>query len=110
MRIKSTTPLFAAITACAMLAACSTVSVGSRPSDTPPKLVAEKGEGDKQVFVWDDPSKFGPVPAELAAKGQAVCSTLDTPEVKAKAVGYHPQAQDANGNAFVGGGYFCAKE
>lgn len=84
------------------IAGCAT-GPGGQAADTPPRLVAQNN-----TVVWDNPAAFGPVPEELAAAGQAVCGTLDTPEVQHKAIGYHPGAIGADGQPFPNGGYFCA--
>ena len=90
-----------------LLAACASTpaaTIGSKPADVPPRLVATQ---DGSGRTWDSPGAFGPVPAELAVKGQTVCSSLDTKDVKFKALGYHPAAKDFEGRAIPGGGFFC---
>lgn len=78
---------------------------GDKPADVPPRLALKDN-----VHVWDNPAAFGPVPASLAAKGQAVCAALDTKDVHYKATGYHPKAQGPDGKSFAEGGYFCVQK
>lgn len=85
-------------TACA-----SMMNVGDKPDDIPPRLVRN---GDGRIG-WDRPSAFGPVPAAVAAKGAAVCSSLDSAGVHYRALGYHPQALDLQGKPFADGGFYC---
>lgn len=92
-----------------MIAACNTpLMVGSAPSSTPPKIQIDPN--DSKSRTWDNPRAFGPVPAELAAAGAAVCGSLDTQNAKHEAIGYHPSAMDINGEPFKGGGYFCVRK
>ena len=103
MKIKQTAVLAAILGS--LISACAVVPmVGSRPSEFPPKLVTTS---DGKELTWDNPSAFGPVPAELAEKAAAACASLDTKDVKYKALGYHPKAMDQNSKPFAGGGYFC---
>lgn len=89
-----------------VLLACVTYpTVGSAPSETPPRLVNDPADAKKRV--WNNPSAFGPVPANLAAKGQATCDALNTQDTKYKAIGYHPRAQNYQGQAMTEGGYYC---
>lgn len=89
-----------------ILLACVTYpTVGSAPSETPPRVVTDPA--DPQKRVWNNPSAFGPVPANLAAKGQATCDAFNTQDTKYKAIGYHPKAQNANGQTMAEGGYYC---
>ncbi len=84
-----------------LVAGCATnVGPGSKAADTPPRIVTN---ADKQN-VWDNPGLFGPVPAELHAKGTTICTGAGFK----KALGYHPQAKDLRGNTIAGGGYLCA--
>lgn len=103
MSSKTTNLLLALFTAASVLSGCAT-AIGSKPGDVPPRIVIDSST---KAHTWDNPGAFGPVPAELAAKGQAVCSTLDTKDVKYMAIGYHPQAKDIDGKPFAGGGYYC---
>ena len=69
-------------------------------SETPPKLVMQTIDGN-EVAVWDDVSRFGPVP-ESKMRGRK--------SARAWGIGpwgYHPMAMDVNGNPFDGGGYLC---
>ncbi|MCK6390387.1 MAG: hypothetical protein L6Q40_05095 [Azonexus sp.] len=87
----------------ALLSACVMApTIGSAPSDTPPKLVQEG-----KTLGWSSSAAFGPVPASEAARGEKQCSGLNTKDVQYKAIGYHPKAQNADGKPFVGGGFYC---
>lgn len=86
------------------IAGCA-IGPSDKPSDNPPRLVV----GEKST-TWDNPAAFGPVPENLVASGQAVCATLDTPDVKHKATGYHPGAIGVDGRPFPSGGYFCVRK
>lgn len=81
------------------------VGPGDKPADNPPRLVV----ANNSTF-WDNVAAFGPVPESLEAAGRAVCSSLDTADVKFKATGYHPGAIGVDGQPFPDGGYFCVKE
>lgn len=93
---------------CLLLSACVTTTnqptVGSKPSDTPPRLVNSKV---RQGVEWDNLAAFGPVPANLQKEGDAICSQ-DTFIFKSKAIGYHPKALDKAGKPIDGGGYACS--
>lgn len=97
---------FVSLASAAVLSACVMApSIGSAPSDTPPKIVIDKADGKNRG--WDSSSAFGPVPTAEAVRGEKVCSALNTKDVQFKAIGYHPKALDANGKPFVGGGFYC---
>ena len=72
---------------------------GDEPGKVPPRL-ARAGERD---LIWDNPAAFGPVPAELQAKGNGICRAVGFE----RAMGYHPQARELDGTIIKGGGYFC---
>lgn len=74
---------------------------GSQPSEKPPQLVAEN-----DAFVWNYPSRFGPVPAELQELGDANCQDIGYDH----ATGYHPEARNGDGVTMPGGGFFCVQE
>ena len=76
---------------------------GASEGAEPPKLVLNK-EGKN---TWDNPGAFGPVPRAHQARGHAVCATLDTPEEKHEATGYHSKAVGPDGKQIAGGGFFC---
>lgn len=92
---------------CAGLALCLTGCVvvpagpGEKPADQPPQIVASKDDTEKRL--WDDSSAFGPVPANLQVKGDAICQKATFE----RAIGYHPLAKDYNGQTIPGGGYLC---
>ena len=109
MQIKSVKVTVLSLLAMSVLASCAiTPSVGDKPADVPPMLVVDAKDPKKNT--WDKPGAFGPVPAELAANGEKVCSSLNTDNVQFKAIGYHPKAKGADGVAFQGGGYFCVRK
>lgn len=106
MSLKTNNVLFVALSAIGILSGCAAgPMVGSKPGDVPPRIVVDPA--DHKTLTWDHPGAFGPVPAELAAKGQAVCATLDTKDARFQAIGYHPLAKDLEGKTFPAGGYFC---
>ncbi len=75
---------------------------GAVYGEVPPRLVMRDG-----FRVWNDPSAFGPVPLALQKTGDEVCATMNAPDKKYVARGYHPKAIDADGVEFQGGGYYC---
>lgn len=92
------------IVAALLATACSSMTaIGQYPSSTPPKLVRMPGG----ALAWDKPGAFGPVPQSMAAKGAAVCATLSTTSQTFRALGYHPSAQNEQGQAIAGGGFYC---
>jgi len=74
------------------------VGPGNQPDSVPPKIVM----GPNNSMIWDRPTAFGPIPAQLQENGKKVCGPLGL-----EAIGYHPKAQDANGKEFPEGGYLC---
>ena len=108
MEIKSVKVGLLSLFAASVLAACAGVpAIGDKPGEVPPRLVVDAK--DPKSSSWDRPSAFGPVPAELAANGDKVCSTLNANGVEFKAIGFHPKAQAANGTTLQNGGYFCVR-
>lgn len=108
MQIKSIKVALVSLFAVSVLASCAlTPSVGDKPGDVPPKLVVDAKDPKKNT--WDNPAAFGPVPAELVANGEKVCSSLNTESMQFKAIGYHPKAKAADGSTFPSGGYFCVR-
>lgn len=101
MKMKKTLALCLPI---ALLAACAAPSIGDKQADVAPKIIIKD-----DVRTWDNPGAFGPVPAELQANGQKVCQSLDTDKVKHEARGYHAKAENLEGQAFAGGGYYCVR-
>lgn len=79
---------------------CYPKASGSAPDVQPPKLAVIDG-----VLGWDRPSAFGAVPADQKARGDEVCERFTK---GMKAIAYHPQAQQQDGRAIAGGGFFCA--
>jgi hypothetical protein len=86
----------------ALLASGCAATRSDRQDTTPPRLV----ERNKTV-AWDRAAAFGPVPLKLASLAAVNCAGLDTKDIQWQAEGFHAQAQDINGVAFPGGGYFC---
>jgi hypothetical protein len=107
MLSRRTSGWLASLVAVGVLAACvpATPMMGSKPGDVPPRVIVDPN--NDKAKIWNNPGAFGPVPAELAATGQQVCSRMDTKDTQFKAIGYHPAAQDEQGKPFKGGGYFC---
>lgn len=95
------------LSASALLSACSMgVLVGDQPSEPPPRVAflgAVDGKG-AEYETWDRPWAFGRVPAELQARGDISCMKLG---LSLRATGYHPRAEDRQGNTTPGGGFFC---
>lgn len=88
-----------------VLAGCVTAPMpGAQEGATPPRLVTKDG-----ALIWDNPGNFGPVPAALADKGAAGCSSLNKGDAKYSAKGYHSKGQDVNGKAFPQGAYYCVR-
>jgi hypothetical protein len=90
---------------CVLAACTSAPTIGSAPWEVPPKLVTNPV--DKTVS-WDNVSAFGPVPANLAPKGDATCGTINTKDAQYKAIGYHPKAIGLDGKPFPEGAYLCS--
>jgi predicted small secreted protein len=108
MKTLSSVVSLLAIAATVSLSACSTtMGPGETASATPPRLVSgASGVSTTNAVAWDRPDAFGPVPADLRAKGQAACDRLEggwTP------TGYHPMAQLADGSTSPSGGYYCQR-
>ncbi len=97
--------LFGFAFACLLTACVTYPTVGSEPGVIPPKLVLNPTDNS---VSWDEPSAFGPVPANLAVNGEATCTTLNTKDMQYEAIGYHPNAEGLDGKPFPAGGYFCA--
>jgi hypothetical protein len=79
----------------------SAVQIGSAPDATPPRITRT------YTSAWDRPGAFGPVPADMKARGDGFCSALGKDY---KAVGYHKLALDDQGKTFPDGGYFCSND
>ena len=84
-----------------LISGCATGGPGKVASDTPPMIVTDKDNHN----IWNDPGLFGPVPANLAATGNADCKAAG---FEKGAIGYHPHAKNVHGNEIPGGGYLCA--
>jgi len=90
---------------CALsLSGCAITPVSEAPSDVPPKLVPAGLKDLIDAYTWDRPSAFGPVPENLYAVGDAACLQS---RVDLAAFGYHPNAQDKEGQPIPGGGFYC---
>lgn len=88
----------------ALLAGCAAPSIGDKQADVAPRIIIKD-----DVRTWDKPGAFGPVPAELQVNGKKVCETLNTEQAKHEARGYHAKAENLEGQAFTGGGYYCVR-
>lgn len=87
------------------IAGCAMTPVSEAPSDVPPKLVpAGLRDLIDDAYTWDRPDAFGPVPDGLYAIGDAACLQS---RVDLAAFGYHPHAQDKEGQPIPGGGFYC---
>lgn len=82
-------------------------SVGETPAAQAPQLVAghQRDANGRAIYEWDRPQAFGKITGERKVLGDAACLMG---RADLEAVGYHPQAKDAQGFAIAGGGYFCA--
>lgn len=106
MKIKKSLYALAIVVTLPMLG-CT--SIGSAPdANNPPRLVESNNmpawDGMKRVeALWDRRGAFGPVPAELQARGDGICQAAGFRQ----AVGYHPAARGVDGQAVDGGGYLC---
>lgn len=78
---------------------------GKVQAKVPPQLIMKDG-----FRVWDNPSAFGPVPAELMETGRKVCATMNIGNYVYAPTGYHARAKDPEGNEFQGGGYYCVRK
>lgn len=87
---------------------CGTLPTSAASKPSAPTIPAYSCKADPGSSVsWDHPEYFGPVPADLKAKGQAACNTLKDSDWVA--TGYHPSAQFADGTTSTTGGYFCER-
>lgn len=80
--------------------------IGKGYAATPPRLVREDVAWDSnkgQRVAWNSTKAFGPVPANLKAKGAATCRSVGATFAK----GYHPRAQGLNGQPLAGGAFLC---
>ena len=86
--------------------------IGSAPDEkNPPQLVDSsfrKGWDGQKVenVAWDRPGAFGPVPAKLQARGDAICEGGQFE----RALGYHPKALDLDGKLLPDGGFYCTDQ
>lgn len=104
--MKSWVKTLAVFTMFGALAGCAVnPGPGSKQGDTPPQLV--KGEKENH---WDNPAAFGPVPAELAALGQEVCTKIDKDGKKYKPTGYHAKARGFDGKPYEKGAFYCEEK
>jgi hypothetical protein len=78
---------------------CAVKADGDRPAATPPRLTQING-----IVGWDNPAAFGAVPADLKARGDAICRKAGS---NLEAIAYHPQARGTQNEAIFGGGFFC---
>lgn len=78
---------------------CERKPSGDRPQALPPKLTRVSG-----VTGWDRPAAFGRVPEALITKGRSVCGAMGP---NMDAIGFHPEAANAQGKKIRGGGFLC---
>lgn len=79
-------------------------TIGTTYGDIPPRLApSDRG------LHWTNTGAFGPVPPAELDRATAVCAKVPTVggSRAAQPLGYHPQAQDQNGQTIPGGGFFC---
>ena len=89
-----------------LLTACASYPlIGAAPATSPPRIINDPADSAKRI--WDHPSAFGPIPNSLLGKGQATCSALNVTDIQYKAIGFHPRAQNFQGQTFIEGGYYC---
>ena len=88
--------------AAALLGAGCAATRSDRQDTTPPRLVERNN-----TVAWDRAEAFGPVPLKLASLAAVNCAAMDTQDTQWQPEGFHAQAQDINGVAYAGGGYFC---
>ncbi len=82
--------------------------VGSEFGSPPPRLVVDPE--NTQQLRWQHIESFGPVPPADMKQGQQVCRKMNHGDTYYLVVGYHPQAQDLNGQPFAQGAYLCMPE
>ena len=110
MKIHTKLIIIASLASLFGCASTPPASIGNQPSADPPRMVRDANGN----LRWDSASKFGPVPAELQAKGDEICrqggkrAGLDQ-NAFTRAIGYHPNALDENGKKIPVGGYYCAR-
>ena len=106
LALRSRSSLFFGLIALSLLTACSIPpKIGTAPSATPPRIVIDADNPPN--LIWDNSAAFGPVPFDLEGRAQRVCSQMDTREIRYKAIGYHPAAQNINGQTMPDGGFLC---
>ena len=76
-----------------------------RQSTTPPQLITDPE--NKQNIIWDNASKFGPVPDSVMAKALELCGNRNLSRDPMTPVGYHAFAKDLQGKRFMEGGFLC---
>lgn len=94
--------------ACTALSSCAvSPQVGELPDTEPPKLVVgnQQDANGRVVYEWNRPQAFGKITAAHKVLGDAACLMG---RADLEAVGYHPQAKDAEGVVIAAGGYLCA--
>jgi len=94
------------LTTVSLLSACASVSIGSKEGDTPPRIVSAPDNAKSRI--WDNPSAFGPVPADKKQAGEQACAAMNSNNMEYTALGYHSRAVGYDGKIFANGGYYCA--
>lgn len=101
MKNKLSLRLLVASVVVSALSACA-VGPGDKADAVPPRIVVDSGNRPS----WDRGDAFGPVPANLQARGDGICKD----DGFKKATGYHPNAIRLDGKPFKGGGYYCVDD
>ena len=104
MNSKKLGYFFVGFSAVVALGGCAAPSFNGAPGSPAPAHV-KSGKG----LTWANASSFGAVPESEASRGNEACrSAFESTGKIYAAIGYHPEALDANGQPFVRGGFFCA--
>jgi hypothetical protein len=93
-----------------LISSCAnTLTLSEDPAQMPPKLerTGIKDENHFPIYRWDRPQAFAKLRLDQKAVGDAACLAASSDLM---AIGYHPQAQNADGRAIKGGGYLCARK
>ena len=92
------------------LTGCMSVPVapgmGDKEDAKAPRLVNStvKDEQGRFLPTWDRPTAFGKVSGNLKSIGDIACMRA---RADLESIGYHSKAEGMDGNAMVGGGFFC---
>lgn len=94
----------AALAGCVVIPAAP--GMGDKEDAKAPRLVNsdKKDEQGRFLPTWDRPGAFAKVAGNLKNLGDIACMRA-RPDLEA--IGYHSKAEDIEGKAMVGGGFFC---